>query len=206
MSRKIAKPTIRESDILYSEIEGREYPADVIKDVFIKSGMSPERIAKKYFIPLKKILEYANAFGWFKLKQEHDRMVLHTALNMRRDSFLETLTTDQKEQKLKNFQRNQELDEVEKHLQKYGHLYCVDPTTDEIIYSKLTGLPLKLNFGSSKEEIQSRREIQASIEANLKMLSETTGIEAEKASENEIINIDPIKEIANRIIEDKKDE
>lgn len=204
MTRRIPKTPLSEGDIVQSEVAGRSYPVDVLRDVFVKSGMSPERISRKYFISLDRILDYAECFNWFNLKQDHDRMVLHSALNLRADSFVEHLSADQREQKLKTAQRNQELSEVEEHFDKYGHLFVVNEG-GEILRSKVTGLPLKMEFGSSKEEIQMRREIQASTELNLKLLVENQQspqvlISSAKTETTDVKLLDPIDALANEIL------
>ncbi len=205
MTRRIPKTPLSEGDIIQAEVSGRSYPVDVLRDVFVKSGMSLKRIASKYFIPQDKLLDYAEAFNWFKLKQEHDRQILHEALNLRVDGFVEHLSADQREQKLKSLQRNQELSEVETHFDKYGHLYIVDEE-GQIIRSKVTGLPLKMEFGSSKEELQERRELQMSTELNLKLLTETQKnpqIVIETKESPKLLN--PIETLANEILEGDDD-
>lgn len=188
MARRIQQQQISESDIIQSEVAGRNYPVDVLKDLFVKSGMTPKRISQKFFISLPKLMEYAETFEWFRLKKEHDRLRLFTALNIRADSFLDHMTADQREQSLKMDQRNQELEEVEKHYAQHHHLFCVDEYGN-VLRNKITGLPIKMEFGSSKEELQERRELQASVELNVKLLSEAIKRLPIDISD-EIINID----------------
>lgn len=192
------------TDKLKSDVVGLEYPVDALKEVYIKSGRTSERIAKMFGISVSQLLEYVEHYGWEKLKQDHEKKVFFTILNQRSDSFLENLTTDQREQQLKNYQRNQELDEMEEHLKKYGHLFCVDET-GEVLKDRFSGMPVKLRFGSSKDEIASRLAIMASIEASIKHLIEDRESKPKLVTSTEVKQLGSGLESAKKYLEEDDD-
>jgi len=171
MATKRIVKTLRMTDSLKSDVNGLSYPVDALKELYIKSGRSAERIAKMYGISLKLLLEYAEAGEWDRLKEQHEKTIFNTILKLRSESFVNSLTGDQREQMFESFQRDQYMDEVEEHFRKYGHLFCVD-ADGEILRDKTSGLPIKMKFMTHKEDILRRRELQGSIELNLKLLAQ----------------------------------
>lgn len=131
----------------------KDYPVDIVRDIYIKSDYTLERLAQEYQLPLSQLERIARTgtMNWHVLKQKYEEVRLQTLANKHQDTLIEKQSTLQRMEELNIMRINVRLAEIEAHFKKYGDFFV--RTVDEKIMRDGKGQAIELFFPTGQRDL-----------------------------------------------------
>ena len=191
MSKKIVEVlSIHDSLKNYS---GKEYPVDMLREVYIKSNKSIKRIAREYNLSPKLVEKYVKAGKWDELRSKYQHHWVEMIANSLRNNLQAYVNVSERLETLKLMEIQQQLDDIEEHFTKWGDFFQRDEN-GEIVRDSY-GQPKRVKFPAKTDSEYLMnwakiRELSTRILQEYGLLSPK-----DRTIEGEVLNKEELKEL-----------
>ncbi len=160
---------------------------DVIKSMFIASGLTVKEISEKTFLPVDKIEEIVNQHNLVELRKSYIVEGIREIQNTQIQQSNQLLDLENNFKKLRILQLEKELADYIAYYSRHGHFYKMHPLTGEILKDTY-GIPMQIKIPNVSREIATLKESVTMGEGVRQLLTRiddiiNTGVKKEIATE-----------------------
>jgi len=171
--------------------DGKEWPIDAVKELYIKSDYTIERMASELQLPKSKIERLARTGinNWNKLKKEHRTTWLKTLSERFDDTLIEKQSCLQRLEELTLMDIAHRIREAEAHYALWGDFFVRD-VEGEILRDG-RGQAIKINLPNSPKDLLVLKGLEDAKMTNGKILSERLK-DLEEKNKEKALDIDSL--------------
>lgn len=169
--------------------DGTEWPIDAVKELYIKSDYTIDRMSAELQLPKSKLERLARTgiHSWNQLKKEHRQTWLKTLSERFDDTLMEKQSVVQRLEELTLMEIAHRIREIEEHYSRWGDFFARDAEHEILRDGK--GQAIRLQLPNSPKDLMILKGLEEVKITNAKLLSERLKILEEKANVNDTIDV-----------------
>lgn len=161
-------------------LDGKEWPVDVIKEIYIKNDYTIASMARDLRLPKAKLKKMALAgeVSWDKLKKEYRENWILSLSERFDDTLLQKQTIVQRIEELTLMELSLRIKEIEDHFAQYGDFFSRDVEGEIMKDGK--GQAIRLRLPNNVQDLNTLKGLEEAKISNAKLLRERlSGLEQE---------------------------
>jgi len=205
-SRKVVD-NLSMTDDIKSISAKKSYPVDLLKEAYIKSDKTLDRLCKEYDLPLSIVTKYVETGKWDALREHYRERMQNTIRDTRTDLISDVQSTAQRMETLKLMRLNISAAEAEAHFIKHGDFYIRDASTGKILRDTF-GRPYEIKIPGDKNDFEMLERMVRVREGNMRLFEEHEKVllEAEEQKQlSEAKNTDVLDTSITEYLEEDED-
>lgn len=179
----------KKDSIIPAKDTGKDYPVDILREIYIKTDKTLEQLAKEYNLPMSLLSRYAKTGlkSWDTLKEEYASRRFEAFLKARDDALVETQSVVQRLETLHLMRLHLRMAEIEDHFKLYGDFFMRDSEGEIIRDGSGQGLEISI---PSKHALDILKSIAEMREGNGRLLETSMENKGRKKKKGPQIDID----------------